>query len=305
MANANVIDLSVLPPPEVVETLDYERILESRKARYIALFAEDEQAAVARALALESEPLTIVLQENAEREVILRQRVNEAARAVLLAFARRADLEHLAAEYDVHRLTIRPADPTTVPPTPAVMELDDALRERAQMAWEGLSTAGPRDGYIFHALSADGRVSDASAISPEPCDVVVSVLSREGDGTASPTVLDAVRAALSDENVRPLGDRVTVQSSAISTYAVRAVLHMKGQGPGQDVALATARASCAAYVNRPRRQGVSVWRSAITSALHAEGVEHLDLLEPAADILLDATQAGTCTGIELAIAGDA
>ena len=126
---------------QVVEALDFERILEERKARYIALFAQDEQSAVAKALALESEPLTILLQENSEREVILRQRVNEAARAVLLAFAQKADLEHIAAEYGVRRLVIKPADTSTIPPTDAIYESDDALRERAQMAWEGLSTA--------------------------------------------------------------------------------------------------------------------------------------------------------------------
>ena len=90
---------------------------------------------------------------------------------------------------------------------------------------------------MFHALSADGRVSDASAISPDPCDVVVSVLSWETDGTAGADVLQAVRVKLSDEDIRPMGDRVTVQSSVIVPYAVRAVLHMKGQGPGRSVAL--------------------------------------------------------------------
>ena len=305
MATSNIIDLSQLPAPNVVEPLDFERILEERKARYIALFAQDDQTAVTRALALESEPLTIALQENSEREVIFRQRVNEAARAVLLAFARGNDLEHIAAEYGVRRLIIKPANTTTIPPTAAVYESDDALRERAQMAWEGLSTAGPRDSYVFHTLSADGRVSDASAISPDPCDVVVSVLSWETDGTASQEVLQAVRTKLSDEDIRPMGDRVTVQSSVIVPYFVRAVLHMKGQGPGRSVALQAAREACATYVNRPRRQGISVWRTAITAALHVEGVDHLELIEPTADMLLDATKAGTCTRIEVAISDEA
>lgn len=288
------IDLSQLPAPDVVEVIDYERILEERKARLVALFAADERNAVQRALALESEPLAILLQENAEREVNFRQRVNEAARALLLAFARKGDLEQIAAEYGVARLEIKPADASTSPPTAAVMEDDESLRYRAQMAWEGLSTAGPRGAYEFHSRSAHGLVADVSAISPEPCDILVSVLSHEGVGTASPAVLDAVRLALSDEDVRPMGDRVTVQSSRITTYRVRAVLHLTGAGPGSAVTVATAIKSCTAYVNRPRRQGQSVWRSALTAALHVEGVDHLELLEPAADIALDATQAATC-----------
>ncbi len=302
MASPNIIDLSQLPAPNVVETLDYERILETRKARYLALFAQEDRDAVAKALALESEPLVITLQENAEREVILRQRINDAARSVLLAFAGGADLEHIAAEYGVSRLVIRPADPTAVPPVEAAYESDDELRERAQLAWEGLSTAGPRDGYVFHALTADGQVADAAATSPEPCDVLICVLARDGDGTAPAELLDKVRAKLNDEDTRPMGDRLTVQSSSIITYSVRAMLHMKGEGPGRSVALEAATRACRAYVNRPRRAGVSVWRSAINAALHVEGVAHLDLIEPADNLVLDPTQAATCVAVEVTIA---
>ncbi|VFR39631.1 Baseplate assembly protein J [plant metagenome] len=301
MATSTTIDLSQLPPPDAVEPLDYEEILQQRQARAIALFASEDQDAVRRTLALESEPMTILLQENAERELILRQRVNEAVRAVLLAHARGKDLENIAAEYHVARLVITPEDTSTTPPTPAVLEDDHSLMLRAQEAWEGLSTAGPRQAYEFHARSAHGRIADASAISPEPCDILVSVLSRDGDGTAADELLQAVRLALSEEDIRPLGDRVMVQASQIEPYEVRAVLYMKGQGPGREQALAAARRACELYVYRDRRQGVSVWRSAINAALHVEGINHLDLQEPAENLVLSKTQAGTCTGITLEV----
>ncbi|EOU4947133.1 baseplate assembly protein, partial [Enterobacter hormaechei] len=92
-----VIDLSQLPAPDVVEELDFETILAERKATMISLFPEEQQAAVARTLALESEPLTKYLEENAYREVIWRQRVNEAARSVMLAYAAGNDLDLLGA----------------------------------------------------------------------------------------------------------------------------------------------------------------------------------------------------------------
>lgn len=82
-----VIDLSQLPAPDVVETLDFETILAERKATLVSLYQEDEQEAVARALTLESEPLVKYLEENAYREVILRQRINEAAQAGMVAYA--------------------------------------------------------------------------------------------------------------------------------------------------------------------------------------------------------------------------
>lgn len=81
------IDLSQLPAPDVVEVLDYESILAERKATLLSLCYESQREAVARTLQLESEPLTKLLEESAYREVMWRQRVNEAARANMLAYA--------------------------------------------------------------------------------------------------------------------------------------------------------------------------------------------------------------------------
>lgn len=47
-----VIDLSQLPAPDVVETLDFEAILAERKATLISLYPEDEQEAIAVTLTL-------------------------------------------------------------------------------------------------------------------------------------------------------------------------------------------------------------------------------------------------------------
>ncbi|HDL8287275.1 TPA: baseplate J/gp47 family protein, partial [Yersinia enterocolitica] len=204
------IDLSLLPPPFVVEELDYETLLAERKATLISLYPEEQRAAVAHTLSLESEPLVKLLQENAYREVILRQRVNDAARAVMVAYAVGRDLDQLGANNNVERLVIIPADPTAIPPIDAVMESDADFRLRIPQAFEALSVAGPTGAYEAHARSADGRVADASALSPSPACVTVTVLARAGNGEASPELLDIVRAVLNDEDVRPVADRVTV-----------------------------------------------------------------------------------------------
>lgn len=115
-----IVDLT----PDVVEVLDYEIILAERKATLVSLYPEEQQEAVARTLILESEPIVKLLEENAYRGVIWRQRVNEAARAVMLAYAAGSDLDQIGANYNVPRLVITPSDDTTFPPTPAVMESD-------------------------------------------------------------------------------------------------------------------------------------------------------------------------------------
>ncbi len=270
-----VIDLSQLPAPQIVDVPDFETLLAERKAEFVALHPKDEQEAVIRTLELESEPVTKLLQENAYRELLLRQRINEAAQAVMVAYAMGSDLDQLAANYNVKRLTVTPADNDAVPPVAAVMESDEALRLRVPAAFEGLSVAGPTAAYEFHARSADGRVADASATSPAPAEVVLTVLSREGDGTAEKDLLDVVEKALNSENVRPVADRLTVRSAEIIPYRVEATIFLY-LGPEAEPVMAAAKASLQKYIASQTRLGRDIRRSAIFAALHVEGVQRVD-----------------------------
>ncbi|MEB6371428.1 baseplate assembly protein [Klebsiella michiganensis] len=297
-----VIDLSQLPPPQIVDKPDFETLLTERKAEFVALYPTEEQEAVARTLMFESEPVVKILQENVYRELLLRQRINEAAQAVMVAYAISGDLDQLAANNNVERLTVTPADDTQIPPVAAEMESDSDLRQRIPAAFEGMSVAGPTGAYEFHSMSADGRVADASAISPLPAEVTVSILSREGSGIADDDLLRTVSDALNDENVRPVGDRVTVQSARIMDYAVEAVLYVY-PGPATEPVLAAAKIQLNSYINEQRRLGRDIRRSAIYAALHVNGVQRVELIQPAADVILDKTQAANCTGVMVSLGG--
>ena len=292
------IDLTQLPAPSVVEVLDFEAILAMRKAHLVSLLPEAERAAVTALLELESEPATKLLEENAYQETILRNRVNEAGKAVMLAFALDGDLDQLGANVNVARLVITPANPNALPPVAAVMEDNDAYRLRIQEAPDGLSVAGPKASYEFHARSSDGRVKDASATSPAPASVTVTVLANNDTGIADAALLATVARALNAEEVRPLGDRLTVQAAQVIDYQIEATLFI-GVGPEVPILLDAARAN-AVRVSQPRRPlGHSIYRSACSAAVHVEGVRKVVLTSPAADIELNATQAARCTAIKL------
>lgn len=297
-----VIDLSQLPAPQIVEVPDFEALLAERKAAFVALYPVDEQDAVRRTLELESEPITKLLQENTYREILLRQRINEAAQAVMVAYAMGGDLDQLAAINNVQRLTIIPEDPTAVPPVEAVMESDTDLRQRIPAAMEGLSVAGPSAAYEFHARSADGRVADASAVSPSPANVTVTILSREGDGTAAADLLAVVTAALNDESVRPVADRVTVQSATIVNYTIDAKLYLY-PGPEAEPIKAAAIERLQSYIKAQARLGRDIRKSAIYGALHVEGVQRVELTVPAVDVVLDKSRAAYCTASTVTIGG--
>ncbi|WP_447331819.1 baseplate assembly protein [Klebsiella grimontii] len=286
------IDLSQLPKPTIIEELDFEIILAEVKAVMVAAFPADQQAAVAAALGLESEPLNIIAQAMAYRELLLRQRINEGAAACMLSHSTGDDLDNIAANMDTERLTITAATDTT----DAVMESDEALRLRAQAAFEGMSVAGPSAAYEYFARSASGQVADARATSPSPAEVVVAVLSTEGDGTASAALLATVAAAVNDEEVRPLGDRVTVQSAEIVEYKIDATLYLY-PGPESEPIINAAMASLKAFLaDNDKKIGRDIVRSAISAALHVQGVQRVVINAPGADLQIDNTQAARNTG---------
>lgn len=295
MSTFTTIDLSNLPAPSVVETLDFETIfvemltdLQSRDTGFTAL--------------VESDPAYKILEVCAYRELLIRQRVNDASRAVMLAYALGSDLDQVGSLFGVQRLVITPADTEAVPPVAEVLESDTDFRRRIQLSLEGFSTAGPEGAYIFHALAADGDVLDISATSPSPGNVTINVLSRTGSGTASSGLRATVSAALNADSVRPLTDNVTVQSATIVNYAVAATIYTY-PGPDSSVVLTKAQAALADYIESVHRIGRDVTLSGIYAALHQPGVQRVNLTNPTANVTISTSQASYCTGTTITIAG--
>ncbi|HDW3917784.1 baseplate assembly protein [Enterobacter kobei] len=292
------IDLSELPPPEVIAALDYEVILSDVKAQMVSAYPEDQQDAIAAAMALESEPLNVIAQVIAYRELLLRQLVNDGAAACMLSHAVSTDLDNLAANNNTERLTVTEATDTT----DAEMESDSKLRLRAQAAFEGLSVAGPTAAYEYFARSASGKVADAKASSPAPAEVIVSVLSSEGDGTASAELIATVNAALSDDSVRPVGDRLTVQSAEIVNYEIAATLYFY-PGPESEPIADAAEEALQSWLADQGGIGRDVARSAIMAALHVQGVQRVEVQSPPANVVISDTQAARCTSVTITKGG--
>lgn len=298
----NAIDLARLPFPDVLETLDYEAILAERKAALIALWPAEEQADIAARLALESEPLAKLLQENAYREMILRARINDAARAVMLAYATGTDLDQIGANYNVSRFLIDAGDSQASPPRAPVYETDAEYRRRIQLSFESYTTAGSTASYVFHGLSAAADVADISAVSPLPGRVTVYVLSRSGNGQASDTLLGQVAAALNGEHIRPMTDQVTVQSANIVSYSVVAELVML-PGPDSAVVRAAAQSAIEDYAREQHALARDITLSGVYAALHQPGVQRVNLTLPAKNLVITTGEASHCTGITLTVAG--
>lgn len=274
------IDLSSLPAPEIVESLSYEKILAEIKSDFLIRYPEFSQV-----IELESDPAVKLLEVAAYRELVLRARINDAAKAVMISYANGSNLEHLSALFGVVRLE---------------NESDERLRTRAQLAPEGFSTAGPEGAYVYHTLSSSSEVADVYVDSPSPGEVRVTILSSSGDGTASDALLNNIETRLSSEDVRPITDHVSVESAEIIPYVISAVVHCY-PGPSPAPVVEAVQAKITNYISTQRRLGRDITLSGIYAALHQPGVQRIDLLFPTQNIVIGKRQAGHCTALDISI----
>ena len=270
-------------------------------------------------LDLESEPLVKLLQSVAYEVLHHRQRVNDAAYAVLLAHSRGSDLDHLGSLFSVHRQQVSAGNLNINPPVLPTYEDNARLRDRIQMSPEGYSTAGPIGAYIFHALSADPRVKDVCVYMPQPGVVVVAVLGTEGDGQPSVELVDIVRRALSHEDVAPLTDQISVRGADVIPFEVVARLNVL-DGPETEMIRDAAARAVRNYVlqrhgleesrdtiaRSMREQAddvarVAIARSALYAALHQPGVRQVELATPASDVMALPYEAPYCTDIRVTV----
>lgn len=273
------IDFSSIPAPEIIEPLDFESIL----AEMIAdLQARDPSYTEI----LESDPGVKILEVAAARELILRQRVNDALQATLLRYAGGGDLDNLAAFYGVTRLA---------------SETDAALRVRLIERIMGSSTAGGAAWYRYQALTASELVKDAAVSSPAPGEVRISILSTQGNGTATIDLLEVVDNALQSDDVRVITDVLTVAGATITTVPVIAQVYLYPDTPievfnGLQASLTAAFAAASGL-------GWDVTRSWLIAQLHPAGVQRVVLTAPAADVVCGPSQAPALGAITLTMAG--
>lgn len=350
------VDVSQLPFPGIVEELSFDAIYTQMRNQMNGLqpllFNADKQALIAQAelitdrngdkyfrvpfigdnnlfnLELESDSATRQLQIVAYREMLMRQRVNEACKGVMLAYAVDADLEQIGARFGVTRLLITPADEENN--IQAIYESNEDLRRRIQLSSEGFSTAGPEGAYIFHTLSAHPDVKDASAQSPTfdlvtvsqsiqdqlpegaivivpnddagltnpmPGDVAITILSHNETGTADTTLQNAVNTKLYEEDVRPMTDRPRIRSANIIQYEINATLFTYA-GPDSDVVVQNAFEKTQTFVNANHKLGRDITVSGVYAALHQPGVQRVQT-DFSTDIVCDRSQAAFCTGINI------
>tara|TARA_B100000459_G_scaffold52626_1_gene28134 strand:- start:6301 stop:7275 length:975 start_codon:yes stop_codon:yes gene_type:complete len=314
-----------LPTPQIVEALSFDQV-------FATLVADFKSRNTGYDALLFSDPGIKLLEVAAYREVVLRQRINDAFKATLLGLATGNDLDNLADFYNVARTT---------------GETDTALRTRVVEKIKGSSTGGGGSWYRYQALTADDRVQDSLVTSPSSGQVQVAILSNEGttirtttgsaldtlgaiynvtrietpletdddyrvrirtaalgtagDGTASTSLITAVDNKLQRDDVRVITDVLTVVSANIVETPVTANIYLYPDTPTS--ILTGLEDSIRSDFTSEGGLGWNLSRSWLIKKLHLAGVQRVELTSPATDLDIDDSSAAALGTITVNLAG--
>ena len=275
------IVFAALTPPDAIEVIDYEAILEERKARFFEVWSmarvENPDLPDYDTLVLDTDPVAIVLQESAYREVMLRQLVNDRYMMAVLPYAFGTNLDVLGAHYSI----VRQAG-----------ELDERFRRRIQLAHEAQAVAGPAGAYVFHALSAEPALTDVHVRIARPGHVELTCRVAGPDPRPTDDMLQNVLAYLVEGDRKPLTDMLTVRPPSLTRGRIVARLVVP-PGPTRVPIMAEARKRLdATLASGLAGMDAPLYRSAIVAALHAPGVQAVELVEPTIDLIPAGPRAG-------------
>ncbi|XAI96342.1 hypothetical protein [Microcystis phage Mae-JY30] len=273
-----------LPDPQVIEELSFEAIFEDMKADLIGRFPD-----IAPVLALESSAAVKVMQVAAYRELLLRARTNDAARANLLAYASGADLDHVGANAS--------------PPVGRMPgENDERFRSRILLTVRARNV-GSAERYKLIALNTSTLVRDAIAYRDGRNPTVkVAILSTEADGVAPPSLLTAIAAEFAKNDNRMVNGIVEVRSAVTSVANIAATLTLT---PGQPASLiANAETALRAAWQAEGGLGRDLTRDWIRARLMLPGVYSVAINVPAQDVVKPPFEAVSIGTVALTVAGE-
>nr|WJJ54595.1 baseplate assembly protein J [Wolbachia pipientis] len=245
----------------IIEKLSYEEIFSRMKEELV-------NRDTSFTALVESDPAIKILEVAAWRELLLRERINEAVKSNLLKFATGEDLGNLAEFYGVER---------------EKEEEDERFRKRIKAKIKGWSTGGSKEYYRYQALSADSRVKDALVESPIPGKVQISILSTQlsTTGIVSEELLEIVKKQVTRDDIRVLTDTVTVIGCNITEIDIHSRMSISPIISKEEI-----KKQFIEKFEASRRLGWNVTKSWIIANLFVDGVENVELIEPKEDIVV-------------------
>jgi phage-related baseplate assembly protein len=174
------------------------------------------------------------------------------------------------------------------------------LDEKALITVDKPSPEQVRLTYSFNPQGIAAQIKDGRGIQSAPGKVTVSILAREGDGSANEPLLEAVREHTRRDDAFPATDEITVQSAGIINY--RQIVSVE-IGPGPDTAITEQTISQVLidYAQQRHFLGAEIQPDFISHLLYQQGAKRATVTEPLAVISCTLAQAPWCSDIQVQV----
>lgn len=326
MPRLGVIELSQLPAFQVLETIDSDAIITARMSQLVLVWQHYDPPNMAQYDVgnLEFDPIRINQECSTYFETLVRDRVNQACRAVTLAFAVGGNLDAIASRYPggMPRMT------TTNTPGLTANESDDAFRTRIWLSPNTLSPNGTYESYTFYgftaATNAGSPLRDCQITAqPGDPDIFMTVMADGSPITALQTngvynglFSAAPSPAPSSSLIQSIFQYITADGEGRKAttdvlhvnppkikyinYAIRVILY---PGWDQDSTMQALYPALAALLESQRYIGFSHTLAAIDAALKVSGVFNVLIDSPTADVIVDTQTTVVVQSVTLSYGG--
>ena len=174
------------------------------------------------------------------------------------------------------------ASNTTATEGGAEIESDADLAERVFLAPGAYSTAGPEDGYIYHAKAYSPAVGDVVATSDQEAGTVDIVFIMADGSTPGEEMIEGMEGYMRSKDIRPMSDLVRIAAPEEVQYTINLTYYINRSDSAKAVTIQAAVAQAVEdYKTWQRAIGRDVNPSQLTHMVMEAGAKRVTVTAPA------------------------
>jgi baseplate J-like protein len=171
---------------------------------------------------------------------------------------------------------------TTATEGGAEIESDADLAERVFLAPGAYSTAGPEDGYIYHAKAYSPAVGDVVATSDQEAGTVDIVFIMADGSTPGEEMIEGMEGYMRSKDIRPMSDLVRIAAPEEVQYTINLTYYINRSDSAKAVTIQAAVAQAVEdYKTWQRAIGRDVNPSQLTRMVMEAGAKRVTVTAPA------------------------
>lgn len=185
---------------------------------------------------------------------------------------------------------------TTATEGGAEIESDDDLAERVFLAPGAYSTAGPEDGYLYHAKAYSAAIGDVVATSDQEAGTVDIVFIMADGSTPGEEMIEGLEGYLQGKTIRPMTDLVRVAAPQEVQYTINLTYYINRSDSAKAVTIQAAVAQAVEdYQAWQRAIGRDINPSKLVAMVMEAGAKRVTVTAPTYTAV-DATKVSAIQG---------